>query len=200
MSGSLADVGYKPLDVWQNDLGGDRHGVFDYTWVAPHKDGRHCYASLYIEHAANGDSSPWAEVWGALETGVDSPRSLVVHLDSLSSDLLPDTELRLRVAMIEAARRADLMRSVADSPMTVERSGQPSWSGLERAPYSHTVAATAALFERQPERKWRNREVLAALLELEFRTDRADVNAALSDLVELGTIRRLQRGVYMANS
>jgi hypothetical protein len=45
-------------------------------------------------------------------------------------------------------------------------------------------------------RRWRNREVLEAPLDLEFRADRATVNVALWELARHGMIRRLERGFY----
>lgn len=198
LSPHLERAGLRPLDVWRDAIGGDRHGIYDYTWVSPHPDGRHCYASLFISHGGGEGSPEFAEVWGAVEEGPRSPTTLVLHLEPMFSDAVWDLELRLQVAMLEAARRAELLRraDAAERAKADPRAPWPKWLGMERAPYRVTVAAVGALFEQEPERIWRNSEVLTALLERDFRTDRTHVNAALSLLYRVGVIRRVRRGAY----
>jgi hypothetical protein len=197
LSGSLEEVGYRPLDQFDGLIGGDRHGVYDHTWVSLNSDGRHCFTSLFITPEFNGALSP-AEVWAAVENGADSPRSLVLHFSNIVGDPDAEVETRLRLALLEGVRRAEQMRTALDAEYLAER--PEAARTIERAPYQLTVAAVRAVFESEPEREWRNRDVLEALLGQEFMTDRAAVNAALADLAWRGVIERIRRGRYRARS
>jgi hypothetical protein len=196
LSESLGEVGYVPLDVWDGEIGGERHGVFDHTWISRHPDGRHCFASLFVS-PTQADSAFSAEVWAALEKGTISPQTLVIRVDHVALDPDDDLESRLQFALLEAARRAEQMRSAdkAQTDVTEDRAAARGLS-IERVPYQLTVAATRELFAREPDREWRNRDVLRALLDQEFTTDRAAVNAALAELAWQGAIERVRRGRY----
>lgn len=196
VSSLLLDRQFEPLDAWEGKIGGDRYGVYDHTWISPRQDGHHLYASLFIGERET--QPPFiAEVWAAVEYGSASPRSMVLRSAPFYE---PNRELeaQLQHAMVDAVERAKRLSngSFEDLPPN-ESSARLRPDPLARAPQAETTNAVYALFFEQPEREWRNRDVLRTLIEREFPTDRASVNAALADLAYQGYILRLGRGRYV---
>ena len=198
LSTGLEEMGFGPLDVWDDGIGGDRHGVLDHTWISSHSDGRHEYATLYVWPTLIPEHGYIVEVWAALENGRESPRSLVLQTALRTQRPSAADVRRLQGALLEAANRARKMR-LAEVPET-ERDLSTSELAIpeRRAPYRDTVGAVARVIHDDPEREWRNRDVLAALRAAAFPTDRAAVNAALAELAWRGEIYRVRRGWYRA--
>jgi hypothetical protein len=197
-------MGFDPLDELGGIVGGDRHGIWDYTWVAHRRFAPLAYASLYVWDGPNKTHS--AQVWARLEGGHMDERSLLRHLDRLRDPPSANVHAQLVGALYGAAHRALRMTEQRPPPYVDEEMmaelryawrGAPKVAGLEpRLPYRRVVDLVERILASDPDRVWTNQEVLRALLERGHTTDRADVNSALSDLASSGRIERVARGKY----
>jgi integrase len=162
-------------------------------------DLRHTFASILIANGANvlfvsrqlGHCSPdtTLQVYGHLWEGAEQAERTRQTLDGFYKPCTQAADHRASRVPVEPIHSEEDSELAADAPPLPTS----AWAGTERVPYRLTIAATKVLLERQPERRWHNREVLEALLKLDFRTNRATVSAALWDLVERGMIERRWR-------
>ena len=203
----LTELDFKPLDELNGRMGGERHGVWDWTWVNHRRLAPACFASLYGFPIARDTFD--AEVWARLGSNGVAERSLVRRYEELPPDLDGELASSILSSIFEAARRAFYLEPTVSKAYEVEdpdvarlvREGAISLdaalaSQLSRAPYPETVREVLHLLADSPEREWQNREILGALLQAGHATDRAAVNAALSDLAGSGRIHRITRGRY----
>src|SRR5262245_28276021 len=100
----LLEMGYEPLDEREGRLGGERHGVWDWTWVSHRRLAAACLASVYAVPARNDFFD--TEVWAHLASDGATDRSLVRRFLDLPGK--PDADLadQLAGAVTEAGRRA----------------------------------------------------------------------------------------------
>jgi hypothetical protein len=203
----LSELGFVPLDSRDGQLGGDRHGVWDYSWISYRVFAPHSFVSLLSWPANEGVVT---EVWARVDAPATNDRSLVLrlHLQADGPDERQDDELV--AALLEAAQRAprlgDQRPRLVHFEQGPESERQETFSvtpellaaGLAevRAPYAETLARVERLLSDGPRRMWTNQQVLRQLLASGFLTDRADVNSALSELAGAGRARRHGRGRY----
>jgi hypothetical protein len=201
-NGALQERGFEPLDELNGRIGGERHGIWDWTWIATRRFAPPAYACLYAWRSAED----WtAEVWARIEDE-HAERSLVRHLDRVSDPASLDDHQLLLGSLEAAAGRA--LRLVERRPPTRDETVvatelekletlSPAAFGLEpRLRYGATVELVHDVLASTPGRVWTNQEVLRELLTLGHGTDRADVNNALSDLTKTGRARRISWGHY----
>ena len=79
----MTERGFRPLDRLDGRLGGERHGVWDITWIATPLLAPTCYASLYGWSGVQAEvAGMFFQVWAGIERP-DESRSLVTQIHAL---------------------------------------------------------------------------------------------------------------------
>jgi hypothetical protein len=204
----LTELGFEALDYLDGVIGGERHGIWDFTWVAHQRFAPLSYASLYVWSGA--DHMYTAQIWARLEGGRVEERSLVQQMVGLTDPADSDAHRMLVDALRLAATRAvQLTERVPpeyrDDINTEElrRAGRKAdrvaaaGLGVEpRLPFGEVLELVDRVLTSDVERVWTNQDILRTLLESGYTTDRADVNTALSELTAADRVRRISRGRY----
>lgn len=198
----LTGSGYRSLSKIGSSLGIDRHGVWDFTWLAPEADNTEQVLAVYAR--ARETSFFSLEVWrGEISTSSALRRRRVDRFDAWDSDDADresdwrsgDRRLLDRIvsaldkpAVAPVAQRRD--RPPADISAPAPAAIEPAYRGWR--------GAVLRVFERADGGPLRNRDVLDALVSEGWAEggDGPLVGRALLTLERTGSLVRIARGVY----
>jgi hypothetical protein len=202
----LTERGFEALDELNGVIGGDRHGVWDFTWISHRLYPPLCYASMYAWGTSDGVYT--VEVWARSQHDLRDGRSLVAHLedvrDTPQSDHYAEILSALRTAASRALRLNEMQpRSFSEFVTPSEEYGDDSASSealqialAPRVPFAELMEIMWEIMNSRPESVWTNRQLLLEALQRGYVTDRADVNSALAELADSGRAHRYSRGHY----
>lgn len=206
----LTERGFEALDKLNGVIGGDRHGVWDFSWVSHRLHAALCYASLYAWSTSNELYT--VEVWARSEGDLRDVRSLVVHLEDIRDTPQSNHYVEILDALRTAASRALRLNEMQPGSFSEFVAPQEEYdieaspsealrlALAPRIPFSELVEVVWEVLNAWPDRVWTNREALLEVLKRGYVTDRADINSALAELAESGRAHRYSRGHYGAAS
>jgi hypothetical protein len=205
----LSAKGFAALDLKDGRLGGERHGLWDWTWTKPwHRSGA-CFVSIFARQADRNRYDLEIHAGASKDRRYGDVLTAFFALipDQARAQTRPPWQLEaLREVNRGAKRATEFPAGLLTEQRTVE-----SVYGEEGELFD--IAALVApmypnqaelfepileLFRSSGELALRNADVLHALLDRRLPADRASVNAVLSALARRGDLHRLKRGLYIA--
>ena len=99
----LTESGFEALDALNGVIGGERYGVWDFTWVA-HRAYGLCFASMFAWNVESGAYT--AQVWAHCASADSLHRSLVLDVPRLKDPPSTDHHDRILKALLDAANRS----------------------------------------------------------------------------------------------